>query len=61
MNMTDVFYGIGHFFQWTFQIMKHVGFAANLFFWLVIVSLVITWLGMQAKYNKEAKANNKLA
>ena len=61
MNMTDVFYGLGHFFQWTFHIMKHVGFGANLFFWLVIVVLVITWLRMQTKFNQEAKANNKLA
>ncbi len=61
MNMTDVFYGLGHFFQWTFYIMKHVGFGANLFFWLVIVVLVITWLRMQTKFNQEAKANNILA
>ena len=61
MNMTDVFYGIGSFFQWTFHIMKNVGFGMNLFFWLTIVTLVVTWLRMQAKFNKEAKANNKLA
>ena len=61
MNMTDVFYGIGHFFQWSFRIMKHVGFGANLFFWLLIVSLVITWLTMQMKFNKEAKEKGTLA
>ncbi len=61
MNMTDVFNGIGSFFQWTFKIMKPMGFGTNLFFWLLIVVLVITWLRMQAKYNKEAKANNTMA
>ncbi len=61
MNMTDIFYGIGSFFQWTFQFMKPIGFGVNLFFWLVIISLVVTWLFMQRKFNKEAEANNKLA
>ncbi len=60
MNMTDVFYGIGDFFQWTFQFMKHIGFGMNLFFWLIIVVLYFTWLTMQVKYNKEAKENNTL-
>lgn len=60
MNMTDVFNGIGDFFQWTFQFMKHVGFGANLFFWILIISLIVVWLGMQTKYNKEAKQNNTL-
>jgi phage shock protein PspC (stress-responsive transcriptional regulator) len=61
MNMTDVFNGIGSFFQWTFKIMHHVGFAANFFFWGLIVILVITWLTMQKRFNKEAKASGKLA
>ena len=60
MNMTDIFYGIGNFFQWTFKFMKHLGFGANLFFWLIIISLIITWLAMQVKFNKEAKKNNTL-
>ena len=61
MNMTDVFYGIGDFFQWTFKYMKHVGFGANLFFWVLICALFCVWLRMQAKYNKEAKEKNTLA
>jgi hypothetical protein len=60
MNMTDVFYGLGHFFQWTFTFMKGLGNKPNMFFWLIIVVLIITWLTMQARFNKEAKKNNTL-
>jgi hypothetical protein len=60
MTMTDIFNGIGHFFQWTFQFIKAFGNAPNVFFWLVIGGLLLTWLGMQGKFNKEAKEKNTL-
>ena len=60
MNMTDVFYGIGNFFQWTFKFMKAFGNAPNLFFWLLIVSLMVVWLRMQLKFNKEAEQKGTL-
>ena len=60
MNMTDVFNGIGHFFQWTFTFMKALGNGPNMFFWLLIVSLIIIWLRMQTKFNKEAREKNTL-
>ena len=40
--------------------MPKLGNMPNLFFWLVIVSLVITWLRMQSKFNKEAKEKGTL-
>ncbi len=55
MNMTDVFNGIGDFCQWGFQFMKSFGNKPNLLFWVIIISLIVTWLRMQAKFNKEAK------
>jgi hypothetical protein len=60
MNMTDVFNGTGHFFQWTFTFIKALGNGPNLFFWLIIVSLLLLWLKMQADFNKEAKRNGTL-
>jgi hypothetical protein len=60
MNMTDVFNGIGHFFQWTFTYIKALGNGPNVFFWIIIVSLLALWLKMQADYNKAAKKNNTL-
>lgn len=60
MNMTDVFNGIGSFFQWTFQFMKGFGNGPNVVFWLIICSLIVVWLRMQAKYNTEAKEKGVL-
>ncbi len=60
MNMTDVFNGLGLFFQWTFKFMQNLGNAPNLFFWIIIGSLIIVWLRMQAKFNKEAKEKGTL-
>jgi hypothetical protein len=60
MTWTDIFTKTGHFFQWTFKFMPKLGNMPNLFFWIIIVSLVVTWLRMQSKFNKEAKANNTI-
>jgi hypothetical protein len=60
MNMTDVFNGLGHFFQWSFRFMKGLGNTPNVFFWLVIISLIVVWLRMQAKFNKEAQEKGTL-
>lgn len=60
MNWTDIFNGIGDFFQWSFKFIKGLGNGPNLFFWLLIASLVLVWLRMQANYNKEAGKNNTL-
>lgn len=60
MNWTDIFNGIGDFFQWSFKFIKTLGNGPNLFFWLFIAALVLVWLRMQANYNKEAEKNNTL-
>ncbi|MCX6295225.1 MAG: hypothetical protein NTX97_04000 [Bacteroidetes bacterium] len=60
MNWTDIFNGLGHFFQWTFKIVKHFGGTPNIFFWVIIVSLIFVWLYMQGKFNKAAKAKGSL-
>ncbi len=60
MNMTDVWNGLGHFFQWTFGMMKALGNGPNMFFWILIIVLIGVWLRMQSKFNKEAEANNTL-
>jgi hypothetical protein len=60
MNMTDIFNGTGKAFQWGFQFMKGIGQAPNVFFWIVIVSLIIVWLRMQSRFNKEAQEKGTL-
>lgn len=60
MTWTDIFNGLGRFFQWTFKFMPKLGNMPNIFFWLIIVSLVATWLYMQSNFNKEAKSKGTL-
>lgn len=60
MNMTDVFNGTAHFFQWGFKFMKGFGNGPNLIFWIIIASLIILWLRMQAKFNEAAKSKGTL-
>lgn len=60
MTWTDIFNGLGRFFQWTFSFMEGLGNGPNLLFWIIIGSLIIVWLTMQAKFNKEAKEKGTL-
>jgi hypothetical protein len=60
MNMTDIFNGTGKAFQWGFQFMKGIGQAPNVFFWIIIVSLILVWLRMQSGFNKEAQEKGTL-
>ena len=55
MTWTDIFNGLGSFFQWTFSFMKGLGNGPNILFWIIICSLILVWLRMQANFNKEAK------
>jgi len=60
MTSTDIFNGIGNFFQWTFTFMEGLGNGPNVIFWIIIFSLLFVWLRMQAKFNKEAEKNSTL-
>ena len=60
MTWTDIFNGLGGFFQWTFTFMKGLGNGPNLIFWIIIILLICVWLKMQANFNKEAKAKGTL-
>jgi hypothetical protein len=58
--ITDIFNGIGNFFQWSFQFIKGSGNVPNVIFWIIICALVVVWLRMQARFNDEAKSKGTL-
>ncbi len=60
MTWTDIFNGLGSFFQWTFSFMEGLGNGPNVLFWIIICSLILVWLRMQANFNKEAKAKGTI-
>ena len=60
VTWTDVFYGIGNFFQWVFSVMKALGQGPNIILWIIIISLIIYWPIQISKQNKEAEKNGTL-
>jgi uncharacterized ion transporter superfamily protein YfcC len=40
--------------------MEGIGNAPNVIFWIIIISLILVWLRMQGRYNKEAKETGNL-
>jgi hypothetical protein len=60
MNMTDIFYGTGRFFQWTFKFISGAQNVPNIIFWIIICALIVVWLRMQARFNNEAKTNGTI-
>ena len=60
MSFTEIIYGLGDFFYATFGIMEKLGNVGNVFFIVVGVVLILTWLKMMSSYNKEAAENGTL-
>ena len=57
ITMTDVFYGIGDFFQWIFKGMRVLGHGPNIILWIIIGFLLFYWTRQIMKQNKEAEKN----
>lgn len=58
--MTDVFNGIGDFFQIVLPYVKKLGDAPNVFFIVVCSVAIVLWVRRMAQYNKEAEQNGTL-
>lgn len=58
--MTDIFYAIGDFFQWSFQYIEKLGNTPNFFFIGLISVIMLVWIRFMFKYNKEAETNGTL-
>lgn len=51
----EIFYGIGNFFQWSFQVLPSIGIVANIILSLVIFGLLVFWCIRIVGYGKEDK------
>lgn len=58
--MTDIFYALGDFFQWTFLGIEQLANFPNKLFFAIGAVATLIWLRQMAKYNKEAKENGTL-
>lgn len=57
---TDVFYGIGDFFQWLFKGMKVLGQGPNVIIWILILFALVYWTVRLNRYKREARRNGTL-
>lgn len=61
MSSSDFWYGVGDLFTESFAILRAGGNAVNWVFIVAIAIALITWLGIQTKYNAtEMKEDGKL-
>ncbi|MCT7903611.1 Uncharacterised protein [Candidatus Ornithobacterium hominis] len=51
----EIFYGIGSFFEWSFQILPPIGIVANCILSLVVLGLLIFWCLKIISYGKDDK------
>ncbi len=59
--MQQIFFAIGHFLEWTFNILTAMGWLPVTLITVVMFGGLFFWLALQAKYNRKAKASNTLA
>lgn len=60
ITWTDIFEGIGSFFEWTFKIIKALGHFPNVVISIVIISLLAYWSKKIIDFKKESQRNGTL-
>lgn len=56
MQLKDVWTGLGHFFEWTFQILPVLGNFMNLLLFIIGWILFIYWISQMVKHNRAGEA-----
>jgi len=57
ITWTDIFEGIGVFFEWIFKGMRVLGHGPNVIIWILIVGILAYWTMRLSRYKKEARRN----
>lgn len=60
ITWTDIFYGIGSFFQWIFKGMYKLGQMPNVLISAFIIFLLAYWCLRLVRYKKEAQRNGTI-
>lgn len=53
MQIRDIAYGLGDFFEWTFGILPVLGNSVNYLFIVIGFIFFLYWMGQMAKHNRE--------
>jgi hypothetical protein len=57
ITWTDVFEGLGNFFQWIFKGMRMLGQGPNIIIWLLVIGGIFYWTMRLNRYKKESQRN----
>ncbi len=60
ITWTDIFEGIGSFFQWTFKGMRAMGQIPNVLLWIFILGMLVYWCLKIVGYRKAANKNGTI-
>ena len=60
INWTDIFNGIGAFFEWIFKGVRALGHGPNVIIWVMIIGAIFYWTLRLSRYKKEAQRNSTL-
>ena len=55
MSWNDFVYGLGDFFEWTFQILPVLGNVVNYLFLALGFVFFFYWMGQMAKHNRQGQ------
>jgi hypothetical protein len=58
ITWTDIFEGIGVFFQWIFKGMKVLGHGPNVIISALVIGILAYWTLRLARYRKQAQRNS---
>lgn len=60
ITWTDIFYGIGDFFQFLFKGMRALGHIPNVIIWCLILFGLVYWTLRLSRFKKEAQRNGTI-
>ena len=59
--MQQIVFAHGHFLEWTYGILKALGWLPSILVSVLLFGGLVYWLMLQGRYNRKAKETNTLA
>lgn len=60
-TMQQISFAIGHFLEWTMQILPALGWLPSIAISVLLFVGMVYWLNLQGKYNRKAKQDGTIA
>lgn len=60
ITWTDIFNGLGSFFEWIFKGVRALGHGPNVIIWIFILGGIFYWTLRLSRYKKEAQRNSTI-